>query len=168
MPFFVASKNVINDITSTLSKSMSSLKLFRFAEKHENEMRSYFPIFMHEYDQKKDNLTLNLDSNDFISNTSEKTIIESPRFIEDNNDKDEDLNNLTNDNINNDPNDISSIDKYELKENLNKNKTVYAISNVLSPEICEDLWKKYPYLDFGCDRIPVSFLQIKSKLRFKI
>lgn len=105
MPFFVASKNVINDITSALSKGMGSMSpggigdtisggikniasgvnkikgLFRFAEKNDVEMRKFFPIFMKKYDQYK-NSTNEKDISNSSSN-SEPSNQNLPRFIED-------------------------------------------------------------------------------------
>ena len=104
MPFFVASKNVINDITSALSKGMGSMSpggigdtisdgikniaagvdkvkgLFRFAEKNDGEMRKFFPIFMKTYDQYK-----NSTNKKEITNSSNSEIQNQnlPRFIED-------------------------------------------------------------------------------------
>jgi len=38
--------------------------------------------------------------------------------------------------------------------------------NILTPDVCEDLMKKYPYIDFGCNKnAPTSFLQTKAKLK---
>ena len=104
MPFFVASKNVINDITSALSKGMGSMSpgsigdtisggikniasgvnkikgLFRFAEKNDGEMRKFFPIFMKKLDQHK-----NSTNEKEITNSSNAKIQNQnlPRFIED-------------------------------------------------------------------------------------
>ena len=66
------------------------------------------------------------------------------------------------------------INEFNIVDNnvIEENKPVDKFSNVniLSPEVCEDLMKKYPYLDFGCNKIQnsVSFLQMQSKLRFYI
>ena len=111
---------------------------------------------------EKNKLSLNSNSNNFNTNKSEKTIIE-PIFIKDNS---QELNNFTNETEM--INDFNNVDNNVIEENKPVDK--FSNVNILSPEVCEDLMKKYPYLDFGCNKIQnsVSFLQMQSKLRFYI
>ena len=195
MPFFVASKNVINDVTSALSKGMGSTNLMRFVEENKSELKDFFPLYMQNYENQKKSIKI-----DNSSSTPEKNV-EFPRFIENG----DDLNNNTNktndnttvnDTIFNETNKIElnlgqELDKYidetqnvKNKQNIEKNpekiensqqntqdlsKNTNIAENseknsVLSPEICEDLMKKYPFIDFGCKAS--SFLQTRAYLRF--
>ena len=154
MPFFVASKNVINDITSTLSKSMSSLNMFRFAEKFNQEMRNYFPLYMNEHDKIINS------SNISSINTSEFNQTQRfPRLIENN----EENNDTFQNNLG------QELDKFD-KENSFTNTAIQKTNlgaSFLTDEVCEDLIRKYPYIDWGCKKA-TSFLQITLKNKFII